>query len=229
MNERGRRAIATGRNNGDRMFRAAVRHSRRVRVMRLALPLALALLAVVAVVVTTLLDPLRALSKLPIDIGNLVVSGTKITMQSPRLAGFTRDQRPYEVTARAAAQDLTSPDTVELQEIFAKMEMPDQVGVELSARNGVYDTKTEILTLRQDIVVTSSSGYQGRLSEAVVDIRNGNVVSEKPVEIKLLKGTLDANRLEVADAGNVILFDRGVTMTLRLSDVIGGDAKAGAR
>ena len=42
---------------------------------------------------TSLVKPLRALAKLPIDIGNLVVSGTKITMQQPRIAGFTSDQR----------------------------------------------------------------------------------------------------------------------------------------
>ena len=49
------------------------------------------------------------LTKLPIDVGNMVVSGTKITMEQPRLSGFTRDGRAYEVTAVAAAQDVTKP------------------------------------------------------------------------------------------------------------------------
>ena len=31
-------------------------------------------------------------------------------MESPRVAGFTNDARPYEVTARAASQDITKPD-----------------------------------------------------------------------------------------------------------------------
>ena len=30
------------------------------------------------------------LAKLPIDVGNLVVSGTKITMEKPHLSGFTQ-------------------------------------------------------------------------------------------------------------------------------------------
>ena len=72
------------------------------------------------------IKPLRMLAKLPVDVGNLVVSGTKITMQQPRIAGFTRDQRQYEMTAQAAAQDLTNPDVVELQGIQARMEMKDK-------------------------------------------------------------------------------------------------------
>ena len=64
----------------------------------------------------TYFNPLRVLGKLPIDVGNLVVSGTKITMEQPRLSGFTNDARAYEMTADAAAQDLTKPDIVELQQ-----------------------------------------------------------------------------------------------------------------
>ena len=63
----------------------------------------------------TYFNPLRMLGKLPVDIGNLVISGTKITMEQPHLSGFTRDARAYELTADAAAQDLTKPDIVELQ------------------------------------------------------------------------------------------------------------------
>ena len=61
------------------------------------------------------------LPKLPVDIGNLVVSGTKITMESPHMAGFSPDQRPYEVWAKAATQDLTDPDHVELKTLRAKV------------------------------------------------------------------------------------------------------------
>ena len=55
------------------------------------------------------------LAKLPADIGNLVVSGTKITMEKPHLSGFTSDARAYELSADAAKQDLTKPDLIELQ------------------------------------------------------------------------------------------------------------------
>ena len=35
-------------------------------------------------------------------------------MEQPRLAGFTAASRPYEFTAKAAAQEITKPDVMEL-------------------------------------------------------------------------------------------------------------------
>ena len=51
------------------------------------------------------------------------MSGTKITMEAPKLTGFTRDNRAYKVTADAAAQDITNPTVLELTGIRGKMEM----------------------------------------------------------------------------------------------------------
>ena len=72
-------------------------------------------LAMAAIVSVSIFNPFRMLlPKLPVDIGNLVVSGTKITMENPHLAGFSADRRPYELWAKAAIQDLNDPDHVEL-------------------------------------------------------------------------------------------------------------------
>ena len=110
-----------------------------------------------------------------VDVGSLVVSGTKIMMQQPRLAGFTRDNRRYNMIAQAAAQDLTKPDVVELHGINATMEMKDGSVFETTAKAGLYNSKTENLTLTQDIVVTSSSGYKAYLNEAVIDVRGSKI------------------------------------------------------
>jgi lipopolysaccharide export system protein LptC len=154
------------------------------------------------------------LAKLPVDIGGLVVSGTKITMKQPRLAGYTSDQRPYELSAQAAAQDLTNTDLVELQGIRAKMEMKDKVVIESTAHSGIFQTKTEVLKLQHNIVVTSSNGYRARLAEAMVDIRANKIVSEKPVEVTTPSAIINANRMEIAESGGVIRFERGVSVTL---------------
>src|SRR5580765_7426352 len=94
------------RGNTERAFLAARRHSRLVRILRIAVPAAVSF-ALVVVILVVYLNPLRMLAKLPINIDNLVVSGTKVTMEQPRLSGFTRDARAYELTADTAAQDMT--------------------------------------------------------------------------------------------------------------------------
>ncbi len=75
-------------------FAVAARHSRMVRVLRIAVP-AIVILAMAGLVAVSVFNPFRMLlPKLPVDIGNLVVSGTKITMESPHMAGFSTDRRP---------------------------------------------------------------------------------------------------------------------------------------
>ena len=215
--ERATRAFqATERGDMARRFRAAARHSRRVRMLRVALPLAV-LIGAAGVALASWFNPLRILARLPISIGDVVVSGTKIKMENPKLSGFTRDSRRYDLSAGAAAQDITKPGIIELQDINASMEMEDKTSMKLTALTGLFNTKTEILTLDRDIVVTSGN-YEGHLIEAVVNTQTGDVVSEKPVKVRMLNGTVIANRFEIVKAGELIRFDKGVVVNMRLNE-----------
>src|ERR1700736_6193954 len=135
----------------DARFAIAARHSRMVRVLRVAVP-ATVILAMTAIVAVSVFNPFRMLlPKLPLDIGNLVVSGSKITMESPHLSGYTPDQRPYEVWAKTATQDVTDPDHLELKTLRAKVLLEDRSTVMLDALNGLLDTKQQVLELHKDI------------------------------------------------------------------------------
>jgi len=194
------------------VYRAALRHSRLVRWLRLGVPalLAAALFMVVAVNYIPTVGGFR----LPGELGKLVIKGTKVTMQQPRLTGFTADSRPYEFTAQSAEQDITKPDVMELHQIDAKIDMEDKSNIIVTSNSGTYDMKTEMLILNEAVHLVSSSGYEVRLHDAVVDVHKGNVVSEKPVWVKLTNGVINAKRLEVVDGGALIRFSGGVAMTV---------------
>ncbi len=194
-------------------FAAADRHSKLVRVLRKAVPAAIAV-SLLVIVGVSVFNPFRMLSKLPFDIGNVVVSGTKITMQSPHMAGFTPDRRPYEVTARTAAQDVTNPNFIELETLKAKVEMEDKSVVLMDARRGYFKNREQLLDLHEDVILRSTS-YVARLSEATVDMAKGTVVSDKPVNVQMADGTLDAQRLEITGRGELMIFYGGVTMHLK--------------
>jgi lipopolysaccharide export system protein LptC len=208
---------ASHRGDHARRFRSAARHSRRVRLLRVGLPVA-AVLGCLAVAAVSWLNPLRMLSRLPISVGDVIVSGTKIKMENPKLSGFTRDKRRYDVTAGAASQDLTRPGVIELHDISALLEMQEKTTMKLVAQDGLFDSKQERLTLIRDIVVTSSKGDEGYFEEAVIDTKNGNVVSEKPVRLKMLNGTVKGNRFELTKSGDVIRFDNGVVVNMKLDN-----------
>ena len=74
--------------------------------------------------------------------------------------------------------------------------------------------KGDKIVLRDQIVVTSGQGYSARLREAAVDMKQGNVVSDLPVEVTLPNGLLLSNGMEIAESGAVIRFNRGVVLTL---------------
>ena len=198
----------------DARFAIAARHSRMVRILRIAVP-AVVGLAMAGVVAISIFNPFRALMKqLPVDMDNLVVSGSKITMEAPHMSGFTPDQRPYEVWAKTATQDLTDPDHVELKTVRAKVLQEDRSTVTLEARTGLFDTKAQLLDLRKDIFLQSSTGYEARLSQALLDIGKGTVTSEEPLDVKLLNGTLTADKLRITEKGALVRFEGHVVMNL---------------
>ena len=197
----------------DVRFAAAARHSRLVRLLRVAVPAAV-ILSMGMIVAVSIFNPFRVLAKLPLDMGNLVVSGTKITMETPHLAGFSPDGRPYEMWAKTATQDVTDPDHVELGTLRAKVLQEDQSTVTMDARTGLFDTKTQLLDLHKDVFLQTSTGYEARLNSAMVNLADGSVVSDEPVDVKLTNGTLRSDRLRVTDNGAVAHFDGNVVMYL---------------
>jgi lipopolysaccharide export system protein LptC len=207
-------------------FAAAARHSRMVRILRVAVPAAV-ILSLAGIIGVSIFNPFRMLlPKLPVDMGNLVVSGTKITMESPHLSGYSTDQRPYELWAKAAIQDLTDPDHVELKTLRAKVLMEDRSTVTMDARTGLFDSKQQLLDLRKDIFLQSSTGYEAKLSQAYVDINKGTVTSDEHVDVTLLNGTLTADKLRIFNSGEVVRFEGNVVMNLIMDNPAPAEAPA---
>jgi lipopolysaccharide export system protein LptC len=195
-------------------FAMAARHSRMVRILRIAVPAAVSL-AMAAVIGISIFNPFRMLMpKLPLDMSNLVVSGTKITMESPHLSGYTPDQRPYELWAKTAVQDLTNPDHVELNKLRTRLIMQDGSTVFLDARTGLLDNKAQTIDLHKDIFMKTTNGYEARLTQAFVDMAKNTVDSDEHVDVKLTNGTLSSDRLHVTEGGTVMRFEGNVVMHL---------------
>lgn len=207
-------------------FAVAARHSRMVRILRVAVPGAVAL-SMAAIVGISIFNPFRMLIPKQLDMGNLVVSGTKITMESPHLAGYTPDQRPYEMWAKTAVQDVTNPDHVELNKLRTKLLMQDGSTVFLDSLTGLFDNKAQTLELYKDIFLQTTTGYEARLTQAHVDMVKNTVDSDQHVDVKLTNGTLSSDRLHIVNGGEVVIFEGNVVMHLdKLSTDDGSTAQA---
>jgi len=205
-------------------FAAAARHSRLVHILRIAVPVTV-VVAMAMIVFVSAFNKFRTTKEVAFDPGNLVVSGTKITMETPHLSGYTPDQRPYELWAKTATQDIRDPDHVDLRNLRAKLLMQDQSTVFLDALTGNFDNKQQQLDLRKNIVLTTSTGYEAYLSQAFVDMANNTVTSDEHVDVKLTNGTVSSDRLKIMEGGDVIRFEGNVVMHL---DKVSTDEPAAA-
>lgn len=185
-------------------YAAARRHSAFVKFLKRAIPVG-AGLAVVLMVGFAYFDPFRSIAGL--SIGPITLSGSQITMQSPKLTGFRKDGQPYEVIASAATQDAKQPTMVELKDLRGKISLDEKGGLaHLQADIGHFDTQKENLDLKDNVSVKTENGQQIHLKSASVDFKSGKVVSQEPVSVRLQSGTIDAQGLEVLDNGEVLVF-----------------------
>ena len=107
-------------------FAAAARHSRMVRILRVAVPAAV-VLAMAGVVAVSVFNPFRMLlPKLPVDMGNLVVSGTKIASRLTRtytdrhgLKDLVREVLNIDLSKQQQSSDWGSASLSEAQLAYA--------------------------------------------------------------------------------------------------------------
>jgi len=194
-------------------YGVAMRHSRRVRFLRRAIPIGAAA-AVAAILVFAFVNPFRSLPE-GVSIGNVSLNGTRITMELPRLTGFKKDSRPYEVTAQWAAQDIKTPSIIELRELKARIVMQDKSVATVQSQQGIYDSSNEKLELKDDVRIRTEAGYDARMRSARVDFRAGNVISDDPVTVNFNGGTIDAARVDMYDSGSRIVFEGRVRTVMR--------------
>ena len=182
----------------------AHRHSGRVRTLRRLIPLAAggAVIAVAALV----LNPFAA--SLPdVSVGPVTLSGTKVRMDNPRLSGFRKGDRGYEVTATAALQDMRKPSLIELEAMRGHIATDDKGGLaRLEAASGLFDTARETLDLSRDIRIWTHKGEEARLRSAAVNFKAGSVASQEAVTVTVPSGSVVADSLDVVENGRVISF-----------------------
>lgn len=193
-------------------FKAAQRHSARVRLFRRA-AIASVLIAAVLIPAAALLNPLNSLRG-NISIGRVALEGTKITLDYPKLSGTQKDGRPFEIKARSGSQDLSRPNIIELLGIESSIGTADSSTTWVSASRGVYDSKLDKLTLEGDVRIKNSGGYDIWLKTARIDFKTGGLVSKSPVKVVLDGGVIAANEVDVTDNGHKVTFGGEVTSTI---------------
>jgi lipopolysaccharide export system protein LptC len=207
-----RRRTAPSRTGGraDDAFAGALRHSRRVRFFKIALPLVAGVIALVFAGYSWLLSP----AGISIDLDGTAIRDGKLVMANPKMSGFTKDNLPYALNASRAIQDLSRTGGIALEEIDAKFPIAADKWAHVRAASGVYDDSGNTLNITSPVTFQTTDGLTARLRSAQVDIAAGELKTSDPVEIEQEGATITADSLDVRDKGKVFVFENRVRMTL---------------
>ncbi|NKB54298.1 MAG: LPS export ABC transporter periplasmic protein LptC [Rhizobiaceae bacterium] len=191
-------------------FNRARRHSRMVLLLKAVLPvLATTVVGIFVVLVLTTQLPVADVS-----IDKVSLKEGKLVMEKPKMAGFDKNNRPYDVQAIQAIQDLAQPGKVLLNSIDAKLPFDATSFANIGAISGVYDTKSEKLFLDENVTINGARGMDVHLKNADIDINSGSMASEKPVTVNSENTNISADSISVEKGGDRILFNQRVKMTI---------------
>jgi len=193
-------------------FKAAWRHTRWVKFLRIAIPV-LALLGSLGPVLFVFFEPLKTLPA-DIDVGSLNLDGSKITMDRANLKGFKDGDLPFTITADQAIQDVSTPYIVDLNGLKADVTMPDRSLAKITADHGVYDSQKDMLTARGNVDIKSPR-YLITMRSGVIDFKTNRVTSKEPVTVTMKGGTIDADSMNVFDNGDRVQFGGRVRSVFR--------------
>lgn len=189
-------------------YEAAMRHSRWVAFWKYFIPVG-TVLVIAGLVIWTWLKSLYRLDDVSVD--NIQISGTQVTMEAPKLTGYSNKAQPYRVNALKAIQDLNNMNIVFLQKLDALFETDTEKSeIRIQADKGVYNTQTEYLEVEDNIIVTTESGQKLFMHSASIDMEAGTVRSVDPVQLIFPDGSIRANALEVFDNGDLVSFRKDV-------------------
>ena len=136
-------------------------------------------------------------------------------MQQPTITRFDKKSRSYALTAKEAVQDKDRPEIVSLDQVKIVVNMiRSGQRVNITSDNGLYDSKAEELALSSNIIVVADNGYKAELSQALVNLPQGQITSLKPVTVYMPQGKVESGALDITDNGNMILFKNRAVMTL---------------
>ncbi|MEQ1954603.1 LPS export ABC transporter periplasmic protein LptC [Mesorhizobium sp. CN2-181] len=193
------------------IFHNAARHSRMVGILKIALP-SLAVVMAAAFFVQSY----RSTPAAEITADATAVSDGKLVMESPKLEGFTNDNRPYSVSALRAVQDVGNDAVVELQGIAATLPLDQSRTATIDTERGLFDRMANTLDVNSDINITTSDGAVAKLASALVDISGGRMSTDKPVEVHYKGGSIASGAMSVEDRGKVVVFDKRVKVHIVL-------------
>lgn len=147
------------------------------------------------------------------------ISSKESVMLAPVFTGFDKHNQPYSVSAKSARRDENKPDVVFLDEVKGELKLRKSGDlVVMTADQGIYTSDAKNLDLSGTVRMISTGKYSAKTDSARVDLKDKRLRSDTPVNVVFSSGIIDANGVELWNAGERILFFNGVRLHIPEQD-----------
>ena len=201
-------ASSSAASDRSQAFERARKHSSLVRALRIAFPVCALLIVSFYFVFSSWSI---SVGDMKASVRRIEINKERLRMVDPKLEGETDNRGVYEVTADFAEQEIAKPSIVHLTAVRAEVNNSKKKSwTRLTAPQGVFDTTQEELVLTGAIKIKSSSGMVAHLTRADMDMRTQRAVSNEPVIVEALNGTINADTMEFLIKDRTVIFRENV-------------------
>lgn len=192
------------------VFERERRRSRNVRRLKIILP-ALAVAMTVGLIGKSALSRMGDVS---VDLAGTSIENGRLIMANPRMAGYSAENRPYEMTARRAAQALADDDILELENIDARLPVGEDQWATLDAATGKLVKSRNRLEIDSPTLIKTTDGMVAQLQSALISMDGSGLETNDPVHIDRKGSVITADSMTVSDGGSLMLFEKRVRVQI---------------
>ncbi|WFU47865.1 LPS export ABC transporter periplasmic protein LptC [Sinorhizobium terangae] len=196
-------------------YASAARHSARVRRLKVILPLAASVIAMIFVAVSFV----RAFLPEELQLETATIENGKIVMQNPAISGRNKQDISYSMKAQRALQDIVNPDLITLETIHAEMPVNDTLIATVDAASGIYDRGANTLDMNAPFTISMNNGVNADFQSAYLDINAGEMETKRPIAISMNGGSIIAQTLRMTDKGRIVTFEGMVKVNVDPSTI----------
>ncbi|RWN30362.1 LPS export ABC transporter periplasmic protein LptC [Mesorhizobium sp.] len=205
-------------------FGIAQRHSRRVRILKLAVPLVAAVIAVAFPVYSYLAAPVS----IQVQADGSAFADGKLVMANPKLNGFTKQKLPYSMTALRAIQDVSKQGIIDLEGIDAKLPISADNVAAVNASRGTYNRDGNTMSLTSDVIITTTDGLEAKFKSVFLDMGKGTMKTSDPVDVSRGGSRITADSMSIQDNGKIVVFENRVRVNIDPASLKAAEAMSGA-
>ena len=191
-------------------YRLALKHSARVRRLKILLPTAAFIISLIFIAVSIV----RTYLPDNIELESARIENGKVVMEKPAISGRNKDGISYSMTAVRALQDIRDPNMITLENIRAAVPVNDKIIARVVATAGLYDRNKDRLDMTEPFTITLNTGMEAKFNSAFLDIQSGQMHTEEPVSITSKQASILAQSLKMTDKGRIITFEGNVRMNI---------------